>query len=78
MLIRIAEPDSSSRTLRGLYAPGDFWPLDQFGIEHVNRVSPLQLRRDTVDDLVDLVLTLWRITGGVGRRSSQLRCISVT
>ena len=35
--VRISDSDASHRPLEGLYAPGDFWPLDSVGVEMVNK-----------------------------------------
>jgi hypothetical protein len=53
-LLTIALRDTDRPILLGLYAPGDFWPLDQAAIDNVNRLAPLHLNKDTVHDYIDL------------------------
>jgi hypothetical protein len=57
-LVRIADYESSDRVLWGLYAPGDYWPLDDgfHTIRRVNRLEPLQpLSPETVTDYLLLL-----------------------
>jgi hypothetical protein len=58
-LLRLTEGGQAGRTLSGLYAPGDFWPLDwnTKSIYHVNKIAPLQLSSETVRPYVLFLLT---------------------
>lgn len=67
-LVRIADGDARHRPLLGLYAPGDFWPLDRIGVETVNKLSPLHLTRETAGDYA--VLFLGFPTDGLTRDAS--------
>ena len=59
-LLRLTETGKAGQILWGLYAPGDFWPLDGSteSIYHVNKVSPLRLSGETVAPYVTFLLNV--------------------